>query len=117
MAWRDLATALDRIVIHAFDETGVSLQPMAAGSPVGAPIAVPADFDPAFVDQTIDNGQVVGIQRIVADIHLGDLPVDTTIVPGWRLIVAGGPNAGTYVVDAVESNTDKTGVRLRLKRQ
>jgi hypothetical protein len=118
MAWRDIAAKLDADVVHTFDEGGCSLQPIVAGSPVGAPIPIPAEFDPAFVDQVIEDGQTVGIQRIIADIDLADLPDSTTIVPSWRFIIAGpNPNAGTYVVDSLETNNDKTGVRLRLKRQ
>jgi hypothetical protein len=117
MAWRDIADKMDADVVHTFDEGGCSLQPMAAGAPGGAAIAIPAEFDPAFVDQTIEDGQTVGIQRIIADVHLADLPANTTIAPSWRFIVAAGPNAGTYVVDSIETNNDKTGVRLRLKRQ
>ncbi len=32
-AWRDLADKLDEVVVHAFDESGVSLQKMANGTP------------------------------------------------------------------------------------
>jgi hypothetical protein len=121
MAWRDLATALDQVVVHTFDEGGCSLQPMSgpppSGTPVGGPIAVPAEFDPAFQDQAIEDGQTLSIQRIVADIHYDDLPTGTVIAVGWQFIVATpSPNAGTYYVDSLEPNNDKTGVRLRLKK-
>ena len=56
MPWRDLATRLDRVSVHTFDETGCSLQPMSGSSPSGAPIPLPADFDPAHVDNEIGGG-------------------------------------------------------------
>ncbi len=107
---------MDQISVHTFDEGGVTLQAMVNGAPSGAPIPVPCDFDPAFVDQAIEDGMTVLMQRIVADIHYGDLPDGTVILPGWRLLIVAGPNEGTYVVDSLEPNKDKTGVQLRLKR-
>ena len=129
--WRDLATLVDKVVVHTFDETGVTLQPVVAGVPTGAPIPIPCEFDPAFVDQVVEAGQTVGLQRTVADIHYADLPPGGVlrsdgsvaladgrfVAPGCRLLVAApSPNVGTYVIDSMEPNGDKTGVRLRLKR-
>ncbi len=117
MAWRDLATAMDAVVVHTFDETGVSLQKMGAGGvTVGLPIPIPAEFDSAYVDETVgSDGMVVSTTRPAAWLHYGDLPAGTVVAAGDRIVVAGGPNAGTYTVDSLEPNSDNTGVMLRLK--
>jgi hypothetical protein len=117
MAWRDLAADLDAEVVHTFDETGVTLQKMAAGQPSGAPIAVPAEFDAAYIDQSLGpDGVYISTTRPVAWLHYADLPAGVAVAIGDRLIAAApSPNAGTYTVDSLEPNSDKTGVMLRLK--
>ena len=117
MAWRDLADELDGQVVSTFDELGVSLQKMAAGQPSGDPVPVPAEFDAAYVDQSLgSDGVLVSTTRPVAWLHYADLPAGIVVAVGDRLVVAApSPNAGTYTVDSLEPNSDVTGVMLRLK--
>jgi len=115
MTWRDLATKLDEVVVHAFAEGGISLQKMASGAPQGDPIPVPAEFDSAYVDQSIQDGMTVSTTRPAAWIHYADLPDGVEIAQNDRLVVAAGPNAGTWSIDSLEPNSDNTGVMLRLK--
>jgi hypothetical protein len=119
MSWRDLADKLDQVTVATFDEGGVTLQKMAAGVPSGAPIPLPAEFDAAFVEQSVEDGLTVATTRPAAWIHYADLEAaspGTVVVAGDRLIVAApSPNAGTYSIDSIEPNSDRTGAMLRLK--
>ncbi len=116
MAWRDLADRLDGTVVHAFDETGVQLQKMANGVAQGAPIPIPAEFDAAYVDQALQDGEMVSTTRPAAWVHTADLTaLGTTVAVNDRLVLTTGPNARTYVVDSIEHNSDQTGAMLRLK--
>ena len=116
MTWRDLADKLDEVVVHAFDEGGISLQKMANGAPQGDPIPLPAEFDSAYVDQSIQDGMTVSTTRPAAWLHYADLvAAGTTVAVNDRLVIASGPNAGTWSIDSLEPNSDNTGVMLRLK--
>ncbi len=114
--WRDLANLVDGEVVSAFDETGVELQKMANGVAQGAPIPLPCEFEPAYVDERLVDGQVVSTTRPAAWLHNDDLAkAATTVAVNDRLILTIGPSAGTYTVDSLEPNNDRTGVMLRLK--
>jgi hypothetical protein len=89
---------------------------MVGGQPQGNPVAIPAEFDSAYVDQSLSDGVVVSTTRTAAWLHYGDLPAGVMPAPGDRLIVAApSPDAGTYTIDSLEPNSDNTGVMLRLK--
>jgi hypothetical protein len=116
MTWRYLADRLDGVTVSTFDEGGVSLQKMAAGVTAGVPIPLPVEFDAAYVDQSVQDGLVVSTTRPAAWIHYADLPAGVVLAPGDQLLVAApSPNVGTYVVDSIEPNSDRTGAMLRLK--
>lgn len=117
MTWRAIADRLDADVVHTFDEGGVQLQKMAAGAPQGAPIPIPAEFDGAYVDQSIQDGQLVSTTRPMAWLHYDDLTAaGTAVAVADRLVLTTGPNAGTYTVDSLEPNSDNTGATVRLRR-
>lgn len=117
-SWHDLADRLDQVVVHTFDNTGVTLQKMAAGAPSGAPIPIAAEFDSAYVDESVgSDGMVVSTTRPAAWIHYADLPAGVTVEPNDRIVIlAPAPNADTYIVDSLVPNGDNTGVMLRLKK-
>lgn len=117
MAWRDLATRLDRAAVHAFDYGGVSFQKMANGAPSGAAVPIPGDFSAAFVE--VGGGdRVEGATRsVVIDVHFGDFPVGVRPAAGDRIILATGDAAGTYVIDSAEDNDHLTGALLRLRKR
>jgi hypothetical protein len=117
MAWRDLADQLDQASVETFDYGGVSLQKMAAGVPVGDPIPLPAEFDGAFVTLDMGDGTQASTVGTAVMIHYGHLPDGITLAVNDRFILADGPAAGTYVIDDLQPNDDRTGAAVKLKRQ
>lgn len=116
MAWRDLVEKLDAKVVATFDYGDVSFQKMNGTDPVGDPVPLPAEFEGAFVSiDTNDGGQASTVGPALT-VHYADLG-DRQVAPGDRFILATGRAAGTYVVDDVQPNDDRTGALVKLKRR
>jgi hypothetical protein len=117
MAWRDLADELDRLVVETFDYGGVTLQKVdAAGQPAGDPIPLPAEFESGFVRVDTGDGTEAVSTGPALTFHYGHLADGVEVAERDRFIVSSGKAAGTYVVDLLEPNADRTGATARLKR-
>lgn len=116
MAWRDLAENLDATVVRTFDYGGVSFQKMNGNAPVGAPLPLPAEFEGAFVSIDTGDGTQASTVGPALTVHYADLG-ELAPERGDHFILASGRAAGTYVVDDVEPNDDRTGAVLKLKRR
>lgn len=114
--WRDLAAALDRVVVRTFDFGGILFQKMANDAAVGAPVAIPAEFDGAFRELQVRDGIEAPTMQPVAWVHFADFPAGTVPEEDDRLIVPAGPFADTYAIAQVETDSDGTGATLRLVR-
>ncbi|MCW5737361.1 MAG: hypothetical protein KIS73_24765 [Enhydrobacter sp.] len=115
MPWRDAAAALDRATVRAFDYGDVFFQRILAGAPAGAPFALPAEYDGAFLSLS-DEGVVGGTRKPSFIVHYGDFPGGILPKSGDRVIVATGAAAGTYEVDHLEENGDRTGAVLIVRK-
>lgn len=115
MAWRDAAAALDRATVRAFDHGDVFFQKILVGAAVGAPLPIPAEYDGAFLSLG-DEGVVGGTRKPAFTVHYGDFPEGVRPKSGDRVIVASGEAAGTYEVDHLEENGDRTGAVLIVRK-
>lgn len=118
MAWRDRAARVDRSAARAFDYGDVYFQKVAGLDDPAERFKVPADFDGAFVEAGSE--RVEGATRSPSvTVHFGDFEKQQ---PGLRpeeddrFILDEGEAAGTYVVDSVEENGDRTGATCRLRK-
>lgn len=117
MAWRDEADSLDREAVRAFDYGDVTFQKMNdAGAAVGDPIPVPADFSSPFLEQGGGDRVEAATRSLAIAVHRGDFPDGVWVAAGDRFILATGNAAGTYVIDTVEDNEDRTGAMVRLRK-
>lgn len=116
MAWRALAAALDREVVHAFDHGDVTFQKMNGAAPIGAPVAIPAEYDGAYLSLS-DDGLTAGTRKPSFTVHYGDFPPGVRPKSGDRLVVITGEVAGTYDVDHYEEDADRTGAVLIVRKR
>jgi hypothetical protein len=117
MSWRHLAERLDKVAVRTFDRGGIAFQKMNGLVPVGASVAIPAEFDGNFKQIDVRDGVEVLTSQPVAWIHYADFTAQSVALPakGDQLIVpSGDPFAGTYVVSSAEQDSDGTGATLRL---
>jgi len=115
MAWRDLAAALDRATVRAFDYGDVLFQKMDGDVPVGEPFTIPAEYDGAYLALSGD-GLTAGTRKPSFTVHYGDFPVGVLPRSGDRLVVTTGEAAGTYAIDHYEENGDRTGAVLLIRK-
>jgi len=114
--WRDLAERVDATVVKTFDYGDVTFQKMNGNAAVGAPVALPAEFEGAFVSIDTGDGTQASTVGPALTIHYADLG-DAQVAVGDRFILGSGRAAGTYVVDDVQPNDDRTGALVKLKRR
>ena len=116
MAWRDLAERLDQAVVRTFDYGDVSFQKMNGAVLVGAAVPLPAEYEANFATLDIEDGNQVSTLGPALTVHYADFPDGVMPAIGDRFILATGRAAGTYVVDDEQSNEDRTGATVKLKK-
>lgn len=115
--WRDLAERLDKTVVDTFDYGDVSFQKIGAdGNPVGAAVPLPAEYQADFASIDIQDGNQLSTFGPALTIHYADLPDGVSIENDDRFVIASGRAAGAYVVDDVQTNSDRTGAVVKLKK-
>jgi hypothetical protein len=115
MAWRDLADQLDKVVVTTFDYGDITFQKVASGVPSGEPVPVPAEYIANAISIDVQDGNQVSSLSPAVTFRLVDLG-NLTCEVGDRFILASGAAAGTYEVDDVQPDDDRTGATAKLKR-
>jgi hypothetical protein len=93
----------------------VLFQKMNGAAVVGTPVAIPAEYDGAYLALSED-GITAGTRKPTFTIHYGDFPEGVRPKGGDRLVVGTGEAAGTYDIDHYEENGDRTGAVLIVRR-